>query len=241
MTFKPDEIRLQHLQGQLQTQLNLLNDTERQMQVAPTPQIKENLRMNAEQTREFYDKTLKEYNEIKAKGGPDASPQMQTVADQLQSMDAKLTAIRSGLGELQQAILARFDQSEQSLIGALLTRLSGEHLANTQAILGVIEAASQPQTEQSEALALATQGIAALEQQAAAANKPLPPALEKAARVVEDPKLEFKHRLKVAIPLIPGILTYERELGFNVNLNVQAAYDRLKRLIPRRADPPNPS
>jgi len=46
--------------------------------------------------------------------------------------------------------------------------------------------------------------------------------------VVEDPKLDVNHKLKVSIPIIPLILSYETEVELKSGLNLKAAWQRLK-------------
>jgi hypothetical protein len=46
--------------------------------------------------------------------------------------------------------------------------------------------------------------------------------------VVEDPKLDVSHKLKVSIPIIPLILSYETEVELKSGLNLKAAWQRLK-------------
>jgi hypothetical protein len=46
--------------------------------------------------------------------------------------------------------------------------------------------------------------------------------------VVDDPKLDVTHKLKVSIPIIPLILSYETEVELKSGLNLKAAWQRLK-------------
>jgi len=48
------------------------------------------------------------------------------------------------------------------------------------------------------------------------------------SEMVDDPKLDVSHKLKVSIPIIPLILTYETEVGLKSGLNLKAAWQRLK-------------
>ena len=48
------------------------------------------------------------------------------------------------------------------------------------------------------------------------------------SEVVDDPKLDVTHKLKVSIPIIPLILSYETEVGLKSGLNLKAAWLRLK-------------
>ena len=62
----------------------------------------------------------------------------------------------------------------------------------------------------------------------------LPIAVTQAADLVEAPGLDVKHKLKLSIPLIPFLLDYEGELEFDAKMNLENAWQALKRLILRR-------
>jgi hypothetical protein len=51
----------------------------------------------------------------------------------------------------------------------------------------------------------------------------------KVAQALDDPKADMGHKLKVALPIIPGILSYETELSLKGGVNLKAAWQRLFR------------
>jgi hypothetical protein len=51
----------------------------------------------------------------------------------------------------------------------------------------------------------------------------------KIAQALDDPKADMGHKLKVALPIIPGILSYETELALKGGVNLRAAWQRLVR------------
>ena len=52
-----------------------------------------------------------------------------------------------------------------------------------------------------------------------------------ASEVVDDPKLDVGHKLKVSIPIIPLILSYEGEIDLKSGLNLKKAWQKLKTWI----------
>jgi hypothetical protein len=48
------------------------------------------------------------------------------------------------------------------------------------------------------------------------------------SEMVDDPKLDVNHKLKVSIPIIPLILSFETEVELKSGLNLKAAWQRLK-------------
>ena len=239
-TFNPDAIRLKHLEERLASQSEMIAKLQELYDVETNPLDAKKLQIQASDLRNKFNEALDEFNALNNRTSAANSPAMQSVSMQLQSMDAKLTAIQTGIETMRQEILARYDAGEQEIIGAILTGLRGEELANTQAILVAIQQNPPPETEVVGTLQQIQTALVELQAQAASSNKPLPESLAKAVRVMEDPKLEFKHKLKVSIPLVPGIVTYEREMALGSNLNLKSAYERLKRLIPHRDNSANP-
>lgn len=51
--------------------------------------------------------------------------------------------------------------------------------------------------------------------------------LQVISQAIDDPKLEIKHRLKLSVPIIPFLLSYEGETSLNNSVNLQAAWDWL--------------
>ena len=51
----------------------------------------------------------------------------------------------------------------------------------------------------------------------------------KVAQALDDPEADMRHKLKVALPIIPGILSYETELALKGGVNLKAAWQRLVR------------
>ena len=151
-------------------------------------------------------------------------------------MDTKLdallagqTAIREDLSGLRQAVLARFDASEKTIIATVIERLDQGQLATVQAVLNAIEAGLVPIGELEETLVAVQHMLAEIQQQGVAlpdstlASKEV----ERLSEVVDAPKLDAKHKLKVTVPIIPVFLSYEGEVELKSGLNLEAAWKRL--------------
>jgi hypothetical protein len=50
---------------------------------------------------------------------------------------------------------------------------------------------------------------------------------QKATEVLDDTKIDVGHKLKVALPIIPGILSYETELSLKGGGNLDKAIQKL--------------
>ncbi|OYD99559.1 hypothetical protein [Nostoc sp. 'Peltigera membranacea cyanobiont' 232] len=56
----------------------------------------------------------------------------------------------------------------------------------------------------------------------------LPSGNEAIIEVLNHPTLDAKHALKVSIPIIPFILSYEGELGLGAGVKIREAWERWK-------------
>ncbi|NOR78960.1 MAG: hypothetical protein GQ523_11240 [Methanophagales archaeon] len=162
------------------------------------------------------------------------SAEMVDTADLLQQMDAKLDDVLEGqesmqddLKDLRKTLLARFDTSEQVIISAIVQRLDQNQLATVQSILDEIETHSVPQNELQETLRALQQALLEI-RQTGLNDSQMVREVENLSAVVDDPKLDVTHKLKVSIPIIPLILSYETEVELKSGLNLKTAWQRLK-------------
>jgi hypothetical protein len=232
---QPDLLRLKHLADNIRQNLALLKDYEDALRYEDDPRRRAKYRREIEQLRESAASYRREYDELRAQVAGEPSAAMQDIAAQLRQMDAKLdalltgqTAIRDDLTSLRQAVLARFDTSEQAIIAAVVERLDQSQLATVQAVLGVIEAGRVPEREVQEALTIVQHALVEIRQQGVALSDPiLVNEVERVSEVVDAPTLDVKHKLKITAPIIPLILAYEGEVELQSGLNLEAAWQRL--------------
>jgi hypothetical protein len=170
---------------------------------------------------------------VQVSGEP--SGKLRDVAAQLRQMGTKLDALLAGqkaiqenLADLRQAVLARFDASEQTIIAAVVERLDQSQLATIQTVLDAIEAGRIPESDLQETLLAMQQALAEIQQRDIVFSDPaLTTEVEQLAEVVDAPRLEVKHKLKVTVPIIPLLLSYEGEVELKSGLNLEAAWRRL--------------
>ncbi len=137
--------------------------------------------------------------------------------------------MQDDLKDLRKTLLARFDASEQVIISTIVQRLDQNQLATVQSILDEIETHRVPENELQETLSTLQQALLEIKEKEAILHDPqLVREVENLSAVVDDPKLEVSHKLKVSVPIIPLILTYETEVELKSELNLKAAWQRLK-------------
>ena len=158
----------------------------------------------------------------------DTGKKLRVMDNKLDALLTSQTVIREDLSELRQAVLARFDASEQTIIAAVVGRLDQSQLAMTQAVLNAVEAGRVPEGELQETLTAVQHALSEIRQQGSVfPDATLASEVERLSEVVTAPKLDAKHKLKVTVPIIPVILSYEGEVELKSGLNLEEVWKRL--------------
>ena len=144
---------------------------------------------------------------------------LDAIAGQLGGLDIRLNALEA-------KILARFDQSEQTLLTTIVARLNDQDALLTEAILEVVEIEGLTAGGLEEKLATIQQSLALFSQQSTLSAQ-YQQEVQQVVAAVEAPGLDVRHRLKLTIPLIPVLLSYEGEYEFNIRANLEAVWQAL--------------
>jgi len=234
-TSQFDLMRIQHLKDNIQEDLVLLKEYEDRLRFEDDPRRQAKCRYEVEKLRESVARHRQEYDKLNAQVRGEPSAMMHGIGTQLRHMDAKLHAllstqgtIRNELNGLRQTMLARFDTSEQTVIGAVLERLDQDQLATVQTVLDALEGGRVAENELQQTLIALQQALAELRERKITGTEPaLSSAVQRASEAVAAPTLDVKHKLKIAAPIIPMILSYEGEVELKSGLNLEAAWQRL--------------
>ena len=230
------ELRLQDLADNIRQDLNLLKEYEDGLRYETDPRRLAGYRREIERQRESLTRYQQEYDELQKQVTGVPSAEMVDTADLLRQMDAKLDDLLAGqenmqddLNDLRKTLLARFDTSEQAIISAIVQRLDQNQLATVQSIVDEIETHSVPENELQETLNTIQQALLEIRQtEIGLYDSQLTSEAKDLSEMVDDPKLDVNHKLKVSVPIIPLILSYETEVELKSGLNLKAAWQRLK-------------
>ncbi|MEG4047861.1 hypothetical protein [Microcoleus sp. Pol17_C1] len=95
--------------------------------------------------------------------------------------------------------------------------MNESQVTTISALLDAIEANQVSDAEMQKILPSIQEGLIILQQRGVT----LPVSQEEIVGVINGPQMDFKHRLKVAVPLIPFILDYEGELELGTGINLK--------------------
>jgi len=228
-------LRIKHLEGNIKKDLELLKAYDDALRYERDPLLRMRYSSETEIVRESLAGYQQEYEELKKQVTGELPAGMQSTANLLQQMNTKLDdiqksqiAMQEELVTLPTTLLARFDTSEQTIISAVVQRLDESQLADVQSILDGIEAQRVPQIEQQEILKAVQQVLSEIKQNKAGLLDSKLANVKKASEGVTDPNIDSSHKLKISIPIIPLILSYESEIGLKSVLNLKNIWQSLK-------------
>jgi len=154
----------------------------------------------------------------------------------LQALHGEIGALQADVADLRGELLARFDRSEQAVIGAIGARLDAQHLATLDAILDAVEINALAADELDYHLAAIAAVVAELQAHAvASSDRQVAAEAAAALRLAEEPGLSAKHKLEVTLPVIPFLVDYKFELELESKANLVRLWEALRQ---RLAPPP---
>ena len=232
-------VRIQHLADNIQKDLDLLKEYEDTFRLEDDPRRRAKYRREIEQLRESAASYKREYDELQIQVAEKSSVPMQNVGTQLQQMDTKLDILLEGqktiqdsLVDMRKTILARFDANEQTIVGTIVDHLDEEQLVNTQAVLDSLATRQFEENELQNTLVAVRDSLNEIRQRETfLLDSHLISEIENLSDIMDAPKLDASHKLKVTVPIIPFILSYEGEMGLKSGMNLESAWKKLLKRV----------
>lgn len=153
----------------------------------------------------------------------------------VREMQPTLGDVAAGVRDLQagqQRILARFDTSEQRILSPILARLDEQQAALLDNILDVLDVAAIGADELDRHLAVIDAALAEVNARAAGiSDRSLVASSQQVAELASPLGLDAKHKLKVTIPIIPVLLSYEGAFELGSRLDLAEVWRALQNLV----------
>lgn len=218
-------MRLQQLEDNVVRVLGLLNDYEVELLDEFDPATKSKYRRRIENLKQQRDNYEKELVAIQDQlSNEQSAEQVSIIVGQLQEINSKLNWIANSQAALHQVILAHFTTEEKALIEPVAKQLEEAQIIEVKSVLETIESNRVTEEETNFIVAQLQQVLVSLKEK----NFALPSGNEAIVEALNYPTLDAKHTLKVSIPIIPFILSYEGELGLSAGVKIREAWDRWK-------------
>lgn len=228
-------LRLKHLEENIQQDMQLLKEYEDTLRYEDDPHRRAKYHREIERLQRSAARYQREYDELRIQASDESPTKMGDIAEQLEQMDSKLDdllegqiVIRTDVREMQQVILARFDVSERTIVTVFVELLEQNQVTTVDAVLEALEADRVPSSLLEETLTVVQEAMAGLPEIRDDSSASIPVhEFNQALEIVQSPQFDVRHKLKVAAPIIPLILSYEAELELGSGLNLEAAWRRL--------------
>jgi hypothetical protein len=216
--------RLSNLLSNIAGDESLLREFQDTLRYEDDPLRKGKYRREIMRLKESISQHQQEYEELSQKTSVEEQPaEVKAAGTQLRQIGEKLdlilegqVATNQGLTEMRLALLSSYSQTEQAVIEGIAEQLSQSQLALSQNLLDALEENKLTDSEMKQLLSLLEEHL------------PLLLAHKTAAEIITDPSLDVKHRLKVAIPIIPFLLDYEGEIELGTGFNIKTAWEQVQ-------------
>ena len=230
------EQRIKALADSMKQDMDLIKEYEDALRRADDPRKRLNCRWNIDELRKSVEQHQQEYNALTKETKDRQSDKLPIIGKELSKMHTKLDQlligqqdIRDDISELKSDIITRFEANEQKIISTVLDRLEQNELFMVSTVLNGIDTVSVAVSNIEETLVSVREALIEVHGQGdGIEDTVLAQVVGETLEVVDDPKLDFKHRLKVTIPIIPLIINYERIIELKSSVNLKKAWEWLR-------------
>ncbi|MEH2166793.1 MAG: hypothetical protein V7K41_09000 [Nostoc sp.] len=224
------EKRLQDLENNITEDQKLLKQYEDVLRYESDPRAIGRCEREIERQRESVTHYQQEYDELKQELIDYQPTQLLYVERQLQQMDDKINVLLKGQiaiyknqHQMRQALLERYNASEKAIIGSITQQLNQTQLVLTENLLQALDNNMVSEPEMQQMLAVLEERLPSL-----------PPSQAAIAKIIKDPEMNARHKLKVTLPIIPMLVEYEGELELGSEFNIKSAWQQLVTKLRRR-------
>lgn len=219
-------LRLQQLEKNIVKVIQLLGEYEEELIDEDDPLKKSKFRRRIEDLKKKQIEYENELIELQSQSSNEQEPQFQAIAKQLKGIDNKIDLLLDGQSSLSQALLFHFNSVEQLLVQPFIQSLGDSDLIQIQASLETIDT-KQPSDEEAQIMLTETKQLLT---ELKSRGLSLPVSNKDMDEIINYPTLDTKHSLKLTIPIIPFILTYEGELGAEAGIKLKETWQRLNKI-----------
>lgn len=217
-------LRLQQLEKNIVKVVQLLGEYEEELNDEDDLLKKSKYHRRIEDLKKKQIEYENELIELQSQSSNEQAPQFQNIAKQLQGIDNKIDLLLDGQSSLSEALLFHFTSVERLIIQPFIQSLDDSDLIQIQASLETIDTKYLNDDESKIILTEAKQLLTELKSR----NLSLPVSDEAMSEIINYPTVDTKHSLKLTIPIIPFILSYEGELGAGAGIKLRETWHNWK-------------
>jgi hypothetical protein len=144
----------------------------------------------------------------------------------------KLDEIHDDIKSLRHSILDRFEISEQKILSSVFERLDKDKLEIISSLLDAFKENRIPKDLTEEALK-ATKDLIAEMKSIQTQDPKIAKCVDSWEEAINSPELGIENLIKVTIPIIPFLLTYEGSYKFQTGIKLDSTWNKLRALVRR--------
>ncbi len=228
-------VRFKDLQDNIHYDLALLKDYEDALRYEDDPRRRTKYIREVEQLRDSITRYQAKYDELKFISPSESPEAMKNIGNELQQIHAKLESIvadqseiKTEIYDLHHVVLSRYDAGAQKIISILFDRLDRNQLITIESIQEAMEAGQISNRELQETMSIVQQTLSQIRKDQIIQNDPaLVNDIKQISEAIDDAQLDASHKLKITIPIIPILLSYEGEIEFSNKTNLIKVWDNL--------------
>ena len=220
--------RITDLEDNIHKDRELLKAYEDEERYESDPRKLARIRSEIERQRASTALYYREYQELvkEVDGAPletrkEAADDLKRILFTLTEIQSDQKVIVDALSETRRTMLERLDTSEQAVIASIIIELDRNQLETVKCIWDALETNRIPEQEVKSILDSLEELIFDIKQKRV--NEPhLLKKADEISKVLDNSSLDMNHKLKLTIPIIPTILSYESEI------DLKSAWQSLK-------------
>jgi hypothetical protein len=227
-------IRLKDIEDNINKDFALLKEYEDALRLEYDPRRRAQYTQEIEMLSRSASNYQREYSALLAAMSEQDMP-VENSGLRLSEMDVKLDALLIGqktiigsLTELRATVLNHYNEKDEALIGTIVQHLDAQQLTVAQEALRIMEAGRISDTELRVTLQAVSKALAEITEQKSISVAPqIASTVRAVAEKIDAPDLNVAHRLKLSIPIIPLLLSYEGQFDLSSGINLGRAWRAL--------------
>lgn len=156
-------------------------------------------------------------------GDPKDSQKLDKLLSGQQELKDGQRGLSQQMSALEASLLERYDESERVLVSGVIGRLGAQQQTQLAAVLHGIEASRDRDAALLSSWRAIEESLALLISE----RNALPAEVTELNQAISAPQMDVRHRLKLALPIIPWLISYEGELDLGSSVNLETTWRAL--------------
>jgi hypothetical protein len=209
MLYPGFDLRLQQLESNIEKATILIGQYQTELILEDDPQRKGKYKLRIEQLKELIDSYKQELDKLREEADIDQIYKVNKIAVELHEMNDQINALGNLVLRSHTALSKQLNQNQLATVQTIMDALEANRIAEVDLEDLLKNVQITLETAKSKGLSISS-------------------AQEEIERVIDDPSIDAKHKIKVSIPIIPLLIDYEAELELGTGFNLKMLWEQWK-------------